>query len=155
MDKGAVVVAVTGVVVSGLLGPTATALMTRGSDSRRSHREIIAADRSELRDLLDEAAVLLGSGLRMLRLGRETNGWSTTDEWANEVARMGQRLQLRLLPTDPVVATYQRVVDQLMQIAAAGEAVEEADLGTFEHRIDGFLAASRQWLAASRPGVPS
>ena len=149
MDTGSVVVAVTGVVVSGVVGPTTATLISRGNDSRKARRESANADREELRRLLDEAAVLLASGPRYLRVGQAPHGRQALDAWAAQVAQMGQRLQLRLPTSDPIVQTYQQVVVELMRMAEHTP-TEDADFVPFETARDAYLSASRDWLTASQ-----
>lgn len=155
MDSGAVVVAVTGIVVSGVLGPVVASGIAARNDRRRFTRDADRERRDELRAVLDDAAVLLSAGPRMLRQVRESAPRSAehqvATEWSNQVYPMRERLLLRLPAQHPVVDTYDRVRDALTAIAQAGRD-HEASIAAFEAARDAFLSAARETLDAPATG---
>ena len=143
------VVAVVGIVVSGLLGPAATAWATRRANRQQFDRDQRAKLRGDFRDLIDDAAKLLGAGVTNLRIGREAKA-AQLDEpdevkaWATEVHLLKQRLLLRRAADDPVLTSYGEVLSALEKVGAAGsdEDYEQA-VTLYEQSMDVFLASAR------------
>jgi hypothetical protein len=155
MADSAVVVGVTGIVVSGVVGPSVAAALARRSRSREFHREQVAARRGEFRKLLDEAASLLASGPTNLRILREQVAGAELDNaraWLSEVFPIGQRLQLWLPADDRVVTSYERVRERLVEAAQAGPApAADVILDRFEHERAAFLDRAREALLSPIP----
>jgi hypothetical protein len=156
MADNAVVVGVTGIVVSGVVGPSVAALLARRARSREFRREQVAQRRDELRKLLDEAAGLLASGPTNLRVMHEQRGDPQDLEraraWLSNVFPIGQRLQLWLPGNHAVVVAYERVREQLVAAAQAGVAGSgEALLERFESERRIFLDVSRETLLSPIP----
>lgn len=151
----AVVVGVTGILVSGVIGPAVAAWLARQSRLRDFHREQVAERRDELRKVLDEAAVLLASGptnIRILREAREGEEVDRARAWLSTVFPIGQRLQLWLPPSHPVVASYERVREGLVDAAGAGTSAEgDAVLNRFEEERRLFLGSARDALLSRIP----
>lgn len=125
MANNAVMVGVTGIVVSGVVGPTVAAWFARRSRSREFHREQVAARRNELRKLLDEAASLLASGPMNLRILHEQQAGTEVEDariWLSQVFPIGQRLQLWLPANHPVITSYECVREHLVEAARVGAA---------------------------------
>ncbi len=152
MDSTAVTVAVTGIVVSGVLGPVITSLVSHVSDARKFARDTARRRRDELRGVLDEAAVLLSAGPRMVRhlTAPGAPGHREAVEWSASVYPMRERLVLRLPANHPVVAAYDRVRDALTALAETA-LDEESTMRAFEAARDSFLAEARQLLEAPIP----
>ena len=105
MDK-TLIISVTAIIVSGVVGPSATAWAARRAARKQFIRDQAARRRGELRDLLDDAAGILGVGPIRLRQTWEVQqaGETLTDElraWPDQVYVLGQRLRLRLGAQDP------------------------------------------------------
>lgn len=156
MADSTVVLGVTGIVVSGVVGPTVAAWMARRARSREFHREQVAQRRNELRGLLNEAAGLLASGPTHLRILQESQPDADDVErarsWLSQVFPIGQRLQLWLPADHQVVGAYERVREQLVNTAEAGAAASrETLLERFEQERRAFLDVSRQTLLSPIP----
>ncbi|HVF74079.1 MAG TPA: hypothetical protein VM938_03450 [Acidimicrobiales bacterium] len=156
MADSTVVLGVTGIVVSGVVGPTVAAWMARRTRSREFHREQAAQRRDELRGLLNEAAGLLASGptnLRILQASQpDAEDVERARSWLSQVFPIGQRLQLWLPGDHQVVRAYERVREQLVNTAEAGAAASrETLLERFEQDRRGFLDVSRQTLLSPIP----
>jgi hypothetical protein len=151
----AVVVGVTGIVVSGIVGPGVAATLARASRSREFHREQVAARRNELRKLLDEAASLLASGPTNIRiLHEQTSGteFEAARTWLSQVFPIEQRLQLFLPADDPVVLAYKRVREELVEAVRAGAStLAESVLDRFERERTAFLERARDALLRPIP----
>ena len=160
MVDSAVVIGVTGIIVSGVVGPTVAAWMSRRTRSREFHREQAAHRRDELRTLLDEAAGLLASGptnLRVLSQARpDPDVLGAARTWLSQVFPISQRLQLWLPHDHAVVAAYERVREQLVAAAEAGPtAARDALLERFEQERRQFLDVSREILLSPIPETGS
>jgi hypothetical protein len=149
------IVGVVGILVSGLLGPTATAILSRKSAQRDFKRNLIRARRDDLRTLLDEAALALGSGATNLRLIQEASAEKRQaspqlDVWVKGIFPLGQRLRLHLPNDHPVLTAYERVRDCLASAQSTidvGHDVEKA-LSDYEHARAAFLESAREALQA-------
>jgi hypothetical protein len=156
MANTTLIAAVTGIVVSGVVGPGATAWASRRAARKQFVRDRAAARRDELRSLLDEAAVTLGLGgprLRQVRRsGEPKSQLSEQSSWAEQVFTVGQRLRLRLPADDQIILAYDRARKQLVALAElspqADEARHDQVMTAFETARDSFLAASHAALDA-------
>lgn len=146
-----------GIVVSGVVGPQITVWATRRWDRRKFLRDQAAARRDQLRDLLDQAASLLGSGLTNLRLLRQAQavGAAPSEDlraWRSQVFPLGQRLRLYLPEDDPVVVAYERVRQHLAAaVASADGQVDDEALDRFEAARDQFLELAHRHLMQPLP----
>jgi hypothetical protein len=144
---------IVGIVVSGVVGPAATAWGTRRAARKQFIRDREAKRREDLRELLDEAASLLGVGAIRLRELREASGAGETlpDEvraWPASVYTMGQRLQLRLGRNNEVVSKYDQVRQRLVETDGVTDRDgHENAIRRFEGARDCFLEAARTELA--------
>jgi hypothetical protein len=143
-------VSITGILVSGVVGPQLTVWSTRRADRRQFNRDQAAHRREDLRSLLDEAAVLLASGATNLRLLRSVPTPEIRD-WLGSVFPLGQRLRLRLPGDDQVVAAYNQVREALAAAAEQPGNDVEAAIVDFEHKRELFLDLSREALSADIP----
>lgn len=155
MADNAVIVGVTGIIVSGVVGPGVAALLARRSRLREFHREQVAARRSELRKLLDEAASLLASGPTNVRILHEQTAGVELERaraWLSQVFPIGQRLQLWLPADHLVVTSYERVRERLVKAAQAGsEPAADVILDQFEQERTVFLDHARDALLSPIP----
>jgi hypothetical protein len=148
------VVAITGIGVSGLLGPSATAWATRRGAKQQFERDQRARRRDDFRQLVDDAAKLLGVGVTNLRIGREAKAAGrsepqTIKEWASEVHLLRQRLLLRRAANDRVLTSYSAVLDALQVVAAArADQDYEQAVDEYTKRMNDFLSAARSSLEA-------
>lgn len=155
-DSTVVVVGVTGIIVSGVVGPTVASWLSRRSQSREFHRAQVAQRRDELRNLLDEAAMLLASGPTNLRILRG-QGTNTVDlerarSWLSQVFPIGQRLQLWLPSDHQVVVAYERVRERLLAAAEDDSTATGAvQIEQFEEDRRTFLDVSRATLLSPIP----
>lgn len=147
------IASVTGIVVSGVVGPAISGWAMRRTDAQRFKREQHGKRRDDLRAVVDEAAALLAVGatnIRRLQEARAANREDPEDvrDWASDVHALRQRLLLRVEPSDPVARAYQGVRDALIALGQPeGEALEEA-VRDFEEKRLAFLAAARGALEA-------
>ena len=150
------IASVTGIVVSGVVGPAATSWGARRAARRQFIRDQVAHRRDDLRGLLDDAAAVLGVGPIRLRETWEAAQAGTMNEglrdWPDEVYVLGQRLRLRLDPADPIVTRYEAVRAALQDVGqirpGSDEQRYEAAVTAFETARDAFLAASLARLDA-------
>lgn len=149
----AAVLGVTGIVVSGVIGPAVAAWLSCRAELRRFRRDEVARRREQLRAVLDEAAVLLAKGPTNLRLLRETASDTTeherASEWLREVFPIGQRLQLWLPSDHATVRAYNKVREALVTTVEATDAdvIDEA-LAQFDDLRREFLDEARGILLA-------
>jgi hypothetical protein len=150
------IAAITGIAVSGVVGPSTTAWAARRAARSQFLRDRAASRRDELRTLLDQAASVLGLGGTRLRQAWEADqagqGVAHLRPWSEEVFMIGQRLRVRLRADDPIVVAYDLVLQKLV---IAGELVSQPDgerykaaLTEFEGARDDFLATSQAALSA-------
>lgn len=155
MADSAVTLGVAGILVSGVVGPSVAAVLARRSRSREFHREQVAARRSELRNLLDEAAALLATGPTNIRILHEQSAGAELENaraWLSEVFPIGQRLQLWLPADHAVVTSYERVRERLVEAAEAGPApAADVILDQFEQERTVFLDRARDALLSPIP----
>jgi hypothetical protein len=154
--SSATTLGVTGIVVSGVVGPAIAAYFSRRGDRQRFARDQLQRNREDLRALVDEGAVLLGAGETNLRLAHEaaSRGESEPDEvrdWAGKVHLLGQRLSLRLASSDAVVRAFERVRTALLAVGERYGNDDEypAAVAEFETRRTAFLDEAR--AALERP----
>lgn len=151
MANTVLIASVTGIVVSGVVGPAATAWAARRTARKQFVRDQNAKRREDLRDLFDEAARVLGVGPIRLRETREAEAAGTmTDElraWPDQVYVIGQRLQLRLGGKDTIVTKYNAVRTALQQ---AGQIAPDADAQRHENAVLRFEGARDEFLAAAQ-----
>ena len=148
-------VAVAGILVSGVVGPAVTAWATRRANRQQFERDQAAKRREDFRSLVDDAAKLLGAGVTNLRIGREAREAgggvpSEVTDWASAAHLLRQRLLLRRASEHQVMTTYAGVLDALEAVsAAAEEAAYENAVTNYEQSMNAFLATARASLDAA------
>lgn len=152
-NHSTLLVGVVGIVVSGILGPAASVWLSRKSARQQFKRDLIVARRDDLRQLVDEAALLLGAGGTNLRLLNEASNRNipppaAASEWARSVFPLGQRLRLRLPEEHYVVRAYDDVRQKLTD---AQEAI--SDEAAFNKALDRYEQARTSFLDAARVAV--
>lgn len=152
MANTILITSITGIVVSGVVGPAATAWAGRRAARKQFLRDQAAKRRDDLRALLDDAARVLGVGPIRLRETSEaqTVGAGLTAEqraWPDQVFVIGQRLQLRLGAGHKVVTQYDAVRQALRE---AGQLAPDADRQRHEDAVSRFEAARDEFLAAAQ-----
>ena len=143
---------ITGIVVSGIVGPQVSARSARRASNAEFTRNQVSHHRDDLRSLLDDAAVLLASGATNLRAIREASTSSTpvspaVRDWLSQVFPLGQRLRLRLPEQHEVVRAYDDVRVALAEVGEVGDDVE-ASIAEFENRRRVFLDLGRAAVTA-------
>jgi hypothetical protein len=145
------IASITGIVVSGVVGPSTTAWASRRTARSQFVRDRAAERRDELRKLLDEAASVLGLAGSRLRQAWEADQAGRTDPelqpWSEQVFTIGQRLRLRLAADDPIVRAYDAVREQLV---GASKLLSQHESEKYEDAIQAFEAAREHFLAASQ-----
>lgn len=154
-EHSTLVVGVVGIVVSGFVGPTVTALLTARRDRAKEQRAFAITLRDDLRVLVDEAADLLGRAVSHLRLAlrAEERGEPPPPEAGDSIGALfplGQRLRLRLAEDDPVVTSYDKVRGCLLELSEAtgSQAAFDAAIHKVEMARASFLDAARVTLSA-------
>lgn len=152
MADPVLIASVTGIVVSGVVGPAATAWAARRAARKQFVRDQATKRRDDLRALFDEAATVLGVGPIRLRETWEAQnaGGELSDElraWPDRVYIIGQRLQLRLGLGDPIVTRYNAVREALRD---SGRLAPGADEKRHKQAVLGFEAARNDFLAAAQ-----
>jgi hypothetical protein len=146
------VVAIVGILASGLIGPAATAWATRRANRQQFERDQRAKSRDDFRALVDDAAKLLGAGVTNLRLCREAKERDADEpeevkEWASKVHLLRQRLLLRRSSEDSVLTSYVTVLDALGNVGSSdGEDAYREAVTSYERSMETFLAAARSSL---------
>lgn len=144
----AVVLGITGIVVSGVVGPAVAAWLARRAELGRFDRDQVSHRREQVRALLDEAAVLLASGPTNLRVLREAPAGSSekdhASDWLRQVFPIGQRLQLWLPGDHPAICSYEEVREALVQAVEASTLESEGALSRFEGLREQFLEEARR-----------
>lgn len=147
-------VSITGIVVSGIVGPSTTAWAARKAARAQFLRDRAAERRGELEKLLDEASSVLGLGATRLRQVWELEraGRKTTEfqPWSEQVFLIGQRLRLRLRANDPIVLSYDAVRQKLV---IAGELVSQSDVERYEAALVDFETAREGFLTTSQAAL--
>jgi len=156
--SSAVILGVTGIIVSGIAGPAVSAWFSRRGDLERSARDQLQRRREDLRSVADEGAALLVAGETNLRLAHEAVARGDPEptevkEWASHVHLLGQRLLLRLPEGDAVVVSYEAVRGALLEV---GETYGDggrypAAVAAFETKRADFLDKAREALARTDP----
>lgn len=146
------IASVTGIVVSGVIGPAVTSFAARRAARKQFLRDQAAKRRDDLRVLFDEAATVLGVGpirLRETWEAQQTGAALTIEQraWPDTVYVIGQRLQLRLGAAHAVVTQYEVVRTSLRE---AGRLTPNADQERHENAVLRFEAARNDFLAAAR-----
>jgi len=152
MANTVLITSVTGILVSGVVGPGATAWAARRSARKQFIRDRAAKGREDLRGLLDEAASVLGVGPIRLRTTWEAqqarrNPPEEARAWPDAVYVLGQRLRLRLGAEDPVVKEYDVVRARLVE---AGKLTGEVDDERHENALLRFESAREKFLTVAR-----
>jgi hypothetical protein len=147
------IAAVTGITVSGFVGPMATAWATRRANRQQFELDQAAKRRADLRDLIDEASKLLGAGATKLRMAREAVAVGTDEppeatEWAVSVHLLKQRLLLRLAADHAVMRGYEDVL-------AALEAISKTDGHAYVQALTRFETAQSMFLGTARQALRS
>jgi hypothetical protein len=148
------VVAIVGIGVSGFVGPAATAWATRRANRQQFERDQKAKRRDDFRDLVDDAAKLLGAGVTNLRRSRDAKSAGEDDppdvnEWATQVHLLKQRLLLRRGSDTPVMTSYEEVLEALAAVGSADAEPEyDAAVATYEQCMEAFLATARAAISA-------
>lgn len=151
--SSAAILGVTGIVVSGVVGPLVAGWAMRRGDQQRFEREQLQRRREDLRAIVDEGAALLGTGATNLRVAHEAAsrgepGPADVGDWAGNVHLLGQRLLLRLSSADPVVRSYEGVRAALIAVGETyGDAARyPAAVMEFEECRADFLDKARAAL---------
>ena len=153
MADSALVLGITGIVVSGIVGPTVSYRYGRAAQKDGFKQDAAVRRRADLQGVLDQAALLLASGATMLRILKEpaTDPAQTQAamDWMSQIYPIGQRLQLWLPSDDPVVVSYEEVRELLVQMARVKASPEKE----FEAAIEKFEGARRSFLDNSRAAL--
>ena len=145
------IASVTGIVVSGVVGPTISGWAVRRADAQRFKREQRGKRHDDLRAVVDEAATLLAVGATNIRLLQEARAANREEpesvrDWASNVHALQQRLLLRVAPSDSVATAYQEVRDALIALDRQQDQAQEEAVQEFEGKRLAFLAAARAAL---------
>jgi len=155
--SSATILGVTGIVVSGVVGPLIALWGNRNGDRRRHALDAQRRQHEDLQAVVDDGAVLLGAGETNLRLAHEAVAAhreipTEVAEWSSRVHLLGQRLLLRLPADDPIVTSYEGVRAALLELGGAygDEAVYPRAVNEFDARRSAFLAEARAALERTR-----
>jgi hypothetical protein len=153
MSHTTLIASVTGIGVAGVIGPMATAWATRRANQQQFERDQAAKRRADLRDLIDEASVLLGAGAMNLRMAKEAEESGDDEppavrEWAAKVHLLKQRLLLRLPKEHVVMRSYDEVL-------AALETISRVDGHEYLNALTAFEAAHSSFLEVARQALNS
>jgi hypothetical protein len=138
-DLNLLIVEVTGIVASGVIGPAFTTVWVRRAERLRLVSEEQERRRGELQELIDEAAATLGEAA--LNVREEP---AALQSWTNRFYVFEQRLLLRLAPGDPVVTSLEHLIDILREVG---------DEGGRPELLARFDAAQRTFLEEARTAL--
>jgi hypothetical protein len=149
------IVGITGIVVSGLVGPSVAAAWIAQREKRRDHFALVDSRRVDLREVIDDSAKLLGGAVPRVRqlVAAEEKGEELPAgpaDLLSELVPLGQRLQLRLPRNHEVVRFYDDACAGLRDLAkerSSQERFEEA-AKKFEAQREVFLNAGRKAIQA-------
>jgi hypothetical protein len=149
-EHATLIVGVVGIVFSGFVGPTVTGWLTGGRERQKDERALTVSRRDNLREVVDEAAKVLGAAVTNLRAAREAEEKSDpipkeTTELLAIVFPLGQRLRLRLPASSDVVKSYDEAREKL---EAVWHVMNEG--GDFDAAIKEFELAREQFLDNAR-----
>jgi hypothetical protein len=154
------IVSITGIAVSGVLGPWINGWVVRRANRQQFEQDRAGQDRDDLAHLVDEAAELLAAGVTNLRLTAEATQSGRkvppeVEEWTARVFPLEQRLRLRVPADDPIVSGYSRVRERLLVVArlAKDPTAASGAIAAFESERDRFLDAARGRLDAPVTGT--
>jgi hypothetical protein len=154
--------AITGIVVSGVVGPAVAARYAFRRSARDHEYARVLADRAELRTLLDDAEQ---AARQAGRLGETINGlFITHGRWTREragsqvdrfyeagraVDLQSGRLALRLTREHPVAKSYQDAFEGLLKVAnAVGLAADLGEHANTREAYDAMKAGNSTFVAA-------
>ena len=144
------IVGVTGIVVSGVLGPSVSAWWGGKREREQDVRAQRMAHDADLRAVADEAAKALASAISKLRLALSArqDGRAFPPEvrdFLGELFALGQRLQLRAPAEGAIASSYESAREELIGLSQATSSQAEFDAVTkaFEQRRAAFLEAVR------------
>ncbi len=144
----AVILGLTGIVVSGVIGPAVAAWLTHRAELNRFRRDQVVYRRDQLKALLEDAAVLSAKGPTNLRVLQATALDSPehrdASEWLREVFPIGQRLQLWLPGDHAAIQVYDSVREALVTAA------KTADLSALDAALTRFDALRSDFLDEAR-----
>jgi hypothetical protein len=150
MSGSALIIAIVGIAVSGVVGPWLNAWVTRKANRQQFDQDRAGAVRDDLAKLVDESAELFAVGATMLRLDAEAKRAGhptppTVAEWTGKVFPLQQRLRLRIPADDPIVRGYDNVRQHLVDLAK-----DAPDATTLEAAVQAFESARDQYLDDAR-----
>jgi hypothetical protein len=118
--------AITGIIVSGAVGPSLGALWALAHQRRQLDQDLVLRDTAELRELLDDAAQKLerarkATGAIVGELASQAAGYGhvseetvgTFSDAAEDAAAAGERLRIRLTRAHVVTVTHERAMQAL------------------------------------------
>lgn len=148
-----VVVSITAVVFSALVGPSVTAYFLGKRERSKDRRSVLATHREDLRGVLDECAVVFASAIGKLRkvLDASLKGETPPTEPAEFLAAipsLGQRLRLRLPEGHVVVKEFDNAKLKLLAIPTKVSSQDE-----FDDAVDDFESSRQKFLEAGRTAV--
>jgi hypothetical protein len=142
------VLEVTGIVVSGVVGPVVVTMAVTHGEHRHLEEQEAERDRDDLLRVLEEIAQLLGSAILDLeRAGTEarTAAMLPLAELSSRLYPLQQRLLLRLRHDDVIAERLNRVMDVLRESEDAG-----ADTAGDVALLKRFDAARQEFLDIAR-----
>jgi hypothetical protein len=131
----ALVLEVTGIVVSGVVGPVVVAYAVTSGDRRRLVEQEAEDDRDDLLKVLEESGSLLGSiavGIQQLAADTRAAMPSELHDLTSRLYLIRERLLFRLRPDGPIVESLDRILDVLKELDVA----EAPDYRALETKFD-------------------
>jgi hypothetical protein len=148
-ENSTLIIALFSIAVSGLLGPSVAAWFTSRRERNKDHRLAVNAERENLRDLLDELAQVLATGVAQVNtLASPTRDPSLEEiaeaqDFLRNLAPLGQRLRLRLPEGDPVILAFEKARSSLEQLEDTSQTDWDEAVFKFEEDRERFLETGR------------
>lgn len=137
----ATAISITGIVVSGVVGPAASALWARRADRARAERESAATKLRDDEALISEAVAVLAPAATYARRIHSGEPSQSLNEWIGYVYPLGLKIRLRFGASSLIATAYDDVRNCLTDIVDSPAGATGAN--TLGAKIDAFVEQSR------------
>jgi hypothetical protein len=155
MPSDTVIVSIVGIVTSGVVGPGVAAWWARNRQHAEFEHDRETRRADDLRQVLDNAAICLGSGLSRFREAFEAEAAgqpipAERQEWFEQAHLAHERLRLRLPEGHPVIDRYETARERLLDFAEMLEQTQGQDRGRENEATAAFEQARGEFLSEAQ-----